>query len=485
MYGAILMMLLLALLIIIGTFSTKIATKSGIPALLIFLSIGVIFGSDFLNLINFDNVELAGQIANIALIFVLFESGFQTKHDELHAYCGPAMTLATLGIAVTAGVLGGLIYLIMCPGNIFYSLMIGTIISSTDASAVMMIFRKNSIKRRVSSTLEVESAANDPAAILLTMLMIQLVSGQASGNIGIFILRLIWQLIGGLMVGFIFGKIACILFDNLKSENRGYYYVLIIGVSISIYSLAELIKANGVIAVFFAGYKIGNSQFTYKRGISSFLEGISTLSNMTIFLMLGLLVSPKELQHVWKEGILVAILLMFIARPVAVFLCTAAFKFQFKEKLLLSWGGIKGAVPIVLSTYPMVYGLDQSRKVFNIVFFAVVLSCVLQGTTITMVAKWLKLLVPPVPRSPYSLELLTTSQTDVDMFELSIEEKAVCCNKKIMDLHLPDGVLITSIVRNDKLISPKGNTEIQGNDILFILAPVAKIRVVSHLLSGK
>ncbi|MBO5288735.1 MAG: potassium/proton antiporter [Spirochaetales bacterium] len=476
------MMLLLALLIIIGTFSTKIATKSGLPALLIFLAIGVIFGSDFLNLINFDNAQLAGQIANIALIFVLFESGFQTKREELKSYAGPSMTLATLGIAVTAGVLGGLIYLIIRPGDIFYSLMIGTIISSTDASAVMMIFRKNSIKRRVSSTLEVESAANDPAAILLTMLMIEIVSGNTGSNVGIFITKLAWQLLGGLLVGFVLGWIACKLFNYLKSENKGYYYVLIIGVSIFIYSLAELVKANGVIAVFFAGYNIGNTEFTYKRGISYFLDGIATLSNMTIFLMLGLLVSPKQLQEIWKEGILLAILMMFIARPVAVFLCTLPFKFQFREKLLLSWGGIKGAVPIVLSTYPMLHGIDESGKVFNIVFFAVVLSCVLQGTTITKVAKLLKLLVPPVPRSPYSLELLTTNQTDVDMYELPIEEKDLCCNKKIMDLKLPEDVLITSIVRNDKLISPKGNTEIQPNDILFFLSPINKKKVVSKIL---
>lgn len=476
------MMLLLAILIIIGTFSTKIATKSGLPALLIFLAIGVIFGSDFLNLINFDNAQLAGQIANIALIFVLFESGFQTKKDELKSYAGPSMTLATLGIAVTAGVLGGLIYLIIRPGDIFYSLMIGTIISSTDASAVMMIFRKNSIKRRVSSTLEVESAANDPAAILLTMLMIEIVSGNTGSNVGIFITKLAWQLLGGLLVGFVLGWIACKLFNYLKSENKGYYYVLIIGVSIFIYSLAELVKANGVIAVFFAGYNIGNTEFTYKRGISYFLDGIATLSNMTIFLMLGLLVSPKQLQEIWKEGILLAILMMFIARPVAVFLCTLPFKFQFREKLLLSWGGIKGAVPIVLSTYPMLHGIDESGKVFNIVFFAVVLSCVLQGTTITKVAKLLKLLVPPVPRSPYSLELLTTNQTDVDMYELPIEEKDLCCNKKIMDLKLPEDVLITSIVRNDKLISPKGNTEIQPNDILFFLSPINKKKVVSKIL---
>lgn len=476
------MMLLLAILIIIGTFSTKIATKSGLPALLIFLAIGVIFGSDFLNLINFDNAQLAGQIANIALIFVLFESGFQTKKDELKSYAGPSITLATLGIAVTAGVLGGLIYLIIRPGDIFYSLMIGTIISSTDASAVMMIFRKNSIKRRVSSTLEVESAANDPAAILLTMLMIEIVSGNTGSNVGIFITKLAWQLLGGLLVGFVLGWIACKLFNYLKSENKGYYYVLIIGVSIFIYSLAELVKANGVIAVFFAGYNIGNTEFTYKRGISYFLDGIATLSNMTIFLMLGLLVSPKQLQEIWKEGILLAILMMFIARPVAVFLCTLPFKFQFREKLLLSWGGIKGAVPIVLSTYPMLHGIDESGKVFNIVFFAVVLSCVLQGTTITKVAKLLKLLVPPVPRSPYSLELLTTNQTDVDMYELPIEEKDLCCNKKIMDLKLPEDVLITSIVRNDKLISPKGNTEIQPNDILFFLSPINKKKVVSKIL---
>ena len=203
---------------------------------------------------------------------------------------------------------------------------------------------------------------------------------------------------------------------------------------------------------------------------------------MTIFLMLGLLVSLKQLQEIWKEGILLAILMMFIARPVAVFLCTLPFKIQFREKLLLSWGGIKGAVPIVLSTYPMLHGIDESGKVFNIVFFAVVLSCVLQGTTITKVAKLLKLLVPPIPRSPYSLELLTTNQKDLDMFELPIEEKNTCCNKKIMELKLPEDVLITSIVRNDKLISPKGNTEIQPNDILFFLSPINKKDVVSNIL---
>lgn len=443
----------------------------------------MLVGSDFLNLIYFDDAVLAQKIANIALIFILFESGFQTKRNDLKQYFGPSLSLATIGIVITAVTLGLLINFFLKPeGGLLYSFLIGSIISSTDAAAVMSIFRKSSIKKRVSSTLEVESAANDPTAILLTMLMIQLLSGE-SGNFFSFTLNLLWQLFGGMMAGLVFSKAACFLFNQLKSENRGYYYVLSIGVSLFIFGFSELVKANGIIAVFFAGYWIGNSTFVYKNGISSFLEGISTFSNMALFLLLGILVFPQQLVHVWKEGILVAILLIFVARPVAVFLCTMFFHFQFKEKLLLIWGGIKGAVPIVLATYPAIYGLDKNNEIFNIVLFAVLISCLLQGTTINFVAKILKLVVPPKPKSPYSLELLTTQRTDIDMFELQIEEISKITQKKIKEIGLPDGVLITSIVRENKIIPPKGDTLIMLNDILFILAPVDKIKSVSTILN--
>lgn len=294
------MIFFLALLIIASIFSTKISDKIGVPVLLVFLAVGIIVGSDVLGLIKFSDAQTTKRIADILLIFILFDGGFRTSRDDLQLVAKPATILATFGVLITAVVLGIAIHFIM-DYEFMTSMMIGSIISSTDAAAVLLITRQNPLKRKIAATLNVESAANNPMAILLTLTFVGSLAGQGSTPIG-FITSLLWQFTGGILTGYLVSKVARLLFDKLKSENRGYYYVLIVGVILLAYGSAEIIKANGIIAVFFMGYWLGNSDFVSKRGVSNFLEGVSTFSNMTLFLMLGLLAFPAAFPWSGKKA---------------------------------------------------------------------------------------------------------------------------------------------------------------------------------------
>jgi cell volume regulation protein A len=476
------MIFLFASLIVVAVFSTKLSSRFGVPVLIAFIGIGVIVGSDVLNLFYFDDARLTKKIADILLIFILFIGGFQTKRAALAAVAGPALGLATVGVLVTAGALGLLTHFI-AGYPIAYSLMVASIISSTDAAAVMLITRQNPIRERVAATLDVESAANDPMAILLTLAFVEIVAGKTT-SASIIVLKLVWQLGGGVLVGLALSRASVFLFDRLESENRGYYYVLIIGVILLTYGLAGIIRANGTIAVFFMGYWLGNAEFVCKRGVSNFLEGISAFSNLALFLMLGLLAFPSTFAGVWKEGLAIAVLLIFVVRPIAVFACTIPFKYNWRERLFFVWGGIKGAVPIVLATYPAAYGLDPDGAIFNIIFFAVLLSCLVQGTTMAPLAKLLGLTIPAKPHSPYSVELHTLRKSDIDMFEVRIEPGSLAEGRRIRDVALPNDVVISSIVRNTRIIPPKGTTLLAADDILFVLAPATAIDAVSELLNS-
>ena len=475
------MILLIAGLIIAAVFSTKISSHFGVPLLIVFLGIGMLVGSDVLKIIYFDDAALTRRIADILLIFIIFEGGFQTKRSTFQSVRGPALILATFGVLATALILGLLIHL-FTEFDLLYSLMIGSIISSTDAAAVLMITRQNPIRPRISTTLEVESAANDPMAILLTVAFIEAVVGHTS-DVPRFVLDLLWKFGGGVIVGIIASVIARYLFDKLESENRGYYYVLGIGTPLLCYGMADAIGANGIIAAFFGAYRLGNRDFAFKRAVNNFLEGVSALCNVALFLMLGLLVFPSHFADIWQEGVLIALLVMFVARPAAFLLSTFPFKYEAKERFFMIWGGIKGAVPIVLATYPAVYGIDPEGRVFNIVFFAVLFTCLLQGSTLGPLARLLKLTVPGKSKSPYSMELHATRRSDIDMFELEIGAASPAAGKRIRDLGLPPGALISSIVRGDTLIPPKGHTEFLPGDLLSVLAPTKDIAEVTRILN--
>ncbi len=463
------MILLVALLLVAAVFAAKMSLRFGIPVLVVFIGIGFIAGSDVLNLIYFDDAALTKKIADLILIFILFDGGFRTSRSELRSVAGPALSLATVGVALTALALGFFVHLAL--GLDFVrALMISAIISSTDAAAVMSITRRNPIAGKAAATLNVESAANDPMAILLTLAFVESLSGGGSGPLA-FTLALVWQLAGGIAVGALMSRVAAWLFDRLGSESRGYYDVLAVGLILLAYALSGLARANGVIAVFFMGYWLGNAEFAGKRGVGNFLESLSAFGNIALFLMLGLLAFPSRFVLIAGEALTVAVLLIFVARPLAVLACTLPFRYTARERLLIMWGGVKGAVPIVLATYPAAYGLDPEGEVFSVIFFAVLASCLFQGTSLGALARRLGLAMPAKPRSLHTLELHSLGRSDYGMLEIPVEVDFAACGRCIAELGLDHDILISSIVRRDRLIAPRGDTRIEAGDLLFVLAP--------------
>lgn len=475
------MILLLSILIIAGILSTKISTKFGLPLLLGFILIGIIVGSDVLNIIYFDNSLLTKQIADLLLIFIIFDGGFRVSRDTFKLVAGPSLTLATLGVVLTSVILGLLIHFLL-KLDIIYSFLISSIISSTDAAAVFMITKANPIKSKLASTLNVESAANDPMAILLTITFIQIIT-KGFNSPFIAIILLIWQFLGGIIIGFITYKFSYTVFNRFNSDSRGNYNILILGCILFAYGSAILLKANGIIAVFFMGYWLGNSKFPAKNSVNSFLDSISTVFNMSLFIMLGLLAFPSRFLNIWKEALIIVTIMMFIARPIAVILSTIPFKYSFKEKVFLSWGGVKGAVPIVLATYPLASGIDNNGFIFDTIFFAVFLSCIIQGTTLAPLSKLFKFTEKRKLKSPHTIELHSLQSSDMDMIEIIVEDKSPFINNTIADLGLDKDILISSIIRGGQIVLPIGRTIILKHDILYILVPTIRINEINNQIN--
>ena len=357
--------------------------------------------------------------------------------------------------------------------------MLCSIISSTDAAAVFSILRSRSIDSKVSSITEIESASNDPMAILSTTFIIQIIIGTGFNTLA-SILLFIWQLIGGVGFGILFGLMGTFLFGKIKELDVGYFYIMLIGWILFSYSIADLCRASGMLCVFFAGFIMGNKKFPYKSGISSFTETLSFIANVGLFILLGLLVFPKKFSGIWELGVILFFVITFISRPITVFLCTFFTKLSFKEKIFISWSGLRGAVPIVLATYPAAAGIDSEHQIFNIIFFAVVLSIIVQGTTIGKFADFLNLSVKTKRKTKQAMELVTIHDLNYELVEIYIDENIYEGECKISDLSLPVGTTITMINRDNSVIAPSGQTLILPGDILFVLTDSKKIEEVSE-----
>ncbi|HOJ64283.1 MAG TPA: potassium/proton antiporter [Spirochaetota bacterium] len=467
------MLLLVAMIIIFIVFSAVISKKLNIPLIIISLTIGIIFGSDVTGIIYFDNAQLAKELANIALIFVLFAGGFGTKYSNLKPVIKPTMILATIGVLLTASI-AAVIFCFLSGWTFIKSLLLCAIISSTDAAAVFSILRSRSINKNVTSIIEIESAANDPMAIISTTFIIQFILGSQL-NTFLSLALFIWQLIGGIGFGIIIGFIGTFIFNKIKDIDVGYFYLFLIGLILLSFGLTDLCKASGMLAAFFTGLIMGNKKLPYKNGIASFTEILSFIANVGLFVLLGLLVFPKNFSKIWVLGIILFLIITLIARPITILICTFLTKLSFKEKIFLSWSGIRGAVPIVLATYPAAAGIDNEHQIFNIVFFAVTLSIILQGTTIGKLADLFKLSVKSRNRAKQTMELVTIHDTNYELIEIIIDDEIYQGECKISDLSLPIGTTITMINRNNSVIAPSGQTLIIPGDILSVLVDKNKI----------
>ena len=439
-----------------------------VPVILVALGTGIVCGSDVLNLWHFEDMVLTNQFANLALVFILFHGGFMTKRADFRAVALPAGGLATWGVLLTAAAT----FAVLRWGfgwSRELSLLLSVIISSTDAAAIFSILRRQSLPPRLSSTVEIESAANDPMAILLTTVAVAtLASGERFG--ATTVLLFFWKFGAGPVFGYLAGRLALWLFNRLMPEDRGYYYVLFVGLVLLAYGVAELAEASGMLAVFTAGFVLGNRPFVHKQGVLNFSQALSTIVNIGMFVLMGLLVFPREWAGLWPQGLLLFAVLTFVARPAAVFLGTLGMGLGFRDRLFASWAGLRGAVPIVLATYPAAAGLALGNQVFNLVFFAVILSILLQGSTLGAVAKWLKLAEPARPKPLFSLEMITMAKSDYDVVVIELPGPQGVEGPRIRDLALPEGAVITLVTRGDQVVLPMGETRLQGWDHVTVLA---------------
>ncbi|HEX3019908.1 MAG TPA: potassium/proton antiporter [Chitinispirillaceae bacterium] len=477
------MYLIASLILLAIILVARVANKWRLPLVVISLFAGILFGSDVTGLIYFDNFALSRQIADFSLVFILFIGGFGTKKERLRSVLAPSMVLSTLGVIITAGVTGLLMHLFL-KLNLSTSILIGCIIASTDAAAVFSILRSRTLNKKLSSVIEIESATNDPMAIVLTSIAVQLIVAQLQHPLRIGF-TLFWQISGGILIGLLVGKAASFLFKYIKTLDKGYFYIYMIAIIMFSYGASDLCHASGVLSAFFAGYLLGNSDIPYKSTISTLLEALSTIANVIVFVLLGLLVFPHEFRYVYLDGIILFLILVLFARPVAVFCCTFFTKYTIKEKIFLSWSGLRGAVPIVLATYPAADGVADSRTIFNIVFFAVLLSVVVQGTSITRLADLLKLAVKAKPKPKQVMELVTLQTSQLELIELNIDDDDYCGTALISSLNLPAAATITMVNRHDTIIAPRGDTEIRAGDVLFVLVQTSQIdNVTSGILKN-
>jgi cell volume regulation protein A len=456
---------LVSILLIVGVLTTKFSSRLGLPSLVFYIAVGMVL-SQF---IYYDNAHLTQLFGIFALIVILFEGGMQTQWNNVKSVIKPSLSLATLGVLLTTAVIGVCAKFILGVSWL-EGFLFGAIVGSTDAAAVFAVLGGMNIKKRLSSTLEAESGTNDPMAVFLTISFIQLIQMEKAS-----ILMLAWNFVLqmglGLILGWLLGKLAVRVLNRINLDSSGLYPVLALAFAVMSYSATALLGGSGLLAVYVMAMLVGNSDITYRHSIFRFNEGFAWMAQILMFILLGLLVFPGELLVIKWQGIVLAILLMFVARPIGVFISTLFTRFTLKEKVFISWAGLRGAVPIVLATYPLVAGVPNGQLFFDVVFFVVLSSALIQGATISPLAKKLGLVGERKPTVPHSLELVSIGQTNTEIIQITVEEQSGVSRKEIRQLRLPEDILITAIIREDQIVTPRGNTRILPEDILYVIVP--------------
>ena len=468
-------LLICSVILFVSILAGKAGFRVGLPALLLFLGIGMLFGSDGLGL-QFSNPQIAQFIGMIALSIILFSGGMDTKLSEIKPIASQGVVLATLGVLVTTAITGYFIFWLtgLVAGyetlTLAESLLMAAVMSSTDSASVFSILRSKGVylKQRLRPTLELESGSNDPMAYMLTIILIAYI--QSNGmNFLDGAISLAVQLILGLIAGYILGKVSVWIINKVNVENQSLYPILLLAVIFFIFSITSLLKGNGYLAVYIAGLVVGNTKIIHKKSIVTFFDGFTWLWQIVMFITLGLLVNPHELLPVAGIGLTVGIFMIIFARPITVFLCLLPFRnFTTKAKLYISWVGLRGAVPIIFATYPLIAGIENANLIFNVVFFITILSLLVQGTTVTHVARWLHLTDAPERKDEFGIEL--PEEIKSAMSEIDITKEVLSHGNKLMQLKLPDHTLAVMVKREGKYFIPKGNTELQENDKLLMIS---------------
>ncbi|MEQ6167176.1 potassium/proton antiporter [Ekhidna sp. MALMAid0563] len=464
-----------SVLLLISIIAGKTSYRFGIPTLLLFLTIGMLAGSDGVGGIYFDSPQIAQFIGVVSLNFILFSGGLDTSWQSVKPVLKEGIALSTLGVLLTALGLGYFVYLIT-DFSLYESLLLGAIVSSTDAAAVFSILRgKNlALKKNLRPTLELESGSNDPMAYVLTIAFLSLVQQPEQSVLSVLPLFLIQMILGGI-AGFLFGKLSKIVINKIKLDFEGLYPVLAIALMFITFSTTNALGGNGFLAIYISSVYLGNQNLIHKKTIMRMFDGLAWLMQIVLFLTLGLLVFPSQIVPFIGVGLLISVFLILVARPLAVFISLMPFKMKLRRRFYISWVGLRGAVPIVFATYPLLAGIDTANMIFNIVFFVSLTSVLIQGTTLSMVAKWLHVGLPQKAKPLSPTDELLAEHPKTIMEEIVIEKDTPVVGFKIVDLNFPKKAIIAMIERDGIYLTPNGSTELNAHDKLVVLTDKKEI----------
>lgn len=479
-----LLLMVLGTLLVISVLFSRASERFSLPLALGFLAIGMLAGSEGIGKIPFGDFRLAFRLGTVALIFILFDGGLNTPVASVRQALRPAAALATVGVAATAGIVASAARALGAGWP--EAFLIGAIVSSTDAAAVFSVLRGSglSLKRRVGTVLEVESGINDPMAVILTTTLTATFISTTSNVWGTIASDVVIEMAVGAMAGVGVGLGARWLLARVRLLAGGLYPVLTVAVACLAFAIPTLLHGSGLLAVYIAAVILGNSALPYRVGLLRVHDALAWLSQIAMFLVLGLLVIPSRLLESAPLGLVLALVLAFIARPIAAALCLLPFRFPAREVAFVGWVGLRGAVPIVLATVPLLAGAAGASRIFHIVFFIVVVNAILPGATVPWVTRRLGLESRDPPRPPAVLEIESLRPLTGELLSFYIEEPLAVTGMQLADLPFPNGSSITLIVRDRDLVAPNGNTVLQTGDHVYVFTK-AEDRGVIELMFGR